>query len=143
MDEICDQLLAGARFAKYQNGRVCIGDIQTKFDRSADGRSLSDKLALPLVKLALEPHDLGRKLIAFERRADLICDALDQCDVMIFESAFFAPHKSQKPKGFPGHVNRRDKSRLSAKLCIEKQTNRKRQLGIGQTQRFSIAKQLA
>ena len=73
--------------------------LSAKLDRAADRRCLADDLALPLMQLALEPHHLGRKLIAFERGADLVGDALDEGDVVVVELALLAPDKTEQAEG--------------------------------------------
>ena len=95
------------------------------------------------MQFALEPHHLGRELIAFERGADLVGDALYESNVVIFERALFAPHKTEQAERLSGDMNRRNQSRLAAKLRIEKQPDRKWQLGIGQSQCFALTQQFA
>jgi hypothetical protein len=48
------------------------------------------------MKLALQAHYLGRELVAFKRGADLVGDAFDQSNVMIFERGLFAPDKTEQ-----------------------------------------------
>ena len=97
MDEVREQLLARPGFALYQYGRIGIGHIQRQLDRPADGRRLADDLALPLVQLALEPHHLGRELVALQGGADLVGDPLDERGLMLGENAvaLLAPNEPE------------------------------------------------
>src|SRR5215210_2298785 len=100
---------------------------------------------MPLVKLALEAHHFRRKLVAFERRADLVGNSFDQRDFVIFKTAvaFLAPDKTQKPDRLTADAHRRNERGVTVQLRIKNQTNRKRQILINQPQSFPVAQNVA
>ena len=74
-------------------------------------RCLTDDafLAVAFVKRGAEVHDLRRQLIAFERRADLVGDAFDERDFVIFKSfARLAPNQTEQSKRLSADAHRSD-----------------------------------
>src|SRR5687767_15603715 len=107
MDEICKKLFTGTRFSLNEYGRVRARDIQRQLDRTTDRRCLTDDLTLPLVQFAAKPHDLSRELVSLEGGADLVGDALDERDVVLFKGRLFAPNKSEKTEGVTANLHGR------------------------------------
>src|SRR6185503_1636468 len=101
MNQIGQQLFAGARLTLNQDRGLSVGDAKGQLNRAPNAGRLSDDaiLAMPFMQRALQAHDLGGKMIALQSRAYLIGDALDQRDLVIFEPiALFAPYQTQQPK---------------------------------------------
>ena len=98
MDQIREQLFACARFAFDQNRRLRVGNAQRELDCATYRGRLSDDafLAVTFVQRAAKVHDLRRQLIAFECRADLICDAFDERHLVIVKTfSRLAPDESE------------------------------------------------
>ena len=82
---------------------------------------------MTLVQGTTQAHHFRRKLIAFERRADLICDALDERDFVILEAfTRAAPDQTEQTESLSADANRSDERRAPAERRVEDEANRKR-----------------
>src|SRR5215203_3124248 len=120
MNQVGEKLFAGSRFAVYKHGRVRVGDVQGKLDRAADGRRLPDNLAVFLMKLRFQAHHFRRELVALESRADLVGDAFDKRDVVVFKrlGGFFAPDETEKSESVSADAHGRYQRGFSVKLRV-------------------------
>src|SRR5688500_16402176 len=117
MNQICQQLFTGARLTLNQHGSLGVGHAEGQLDSAANSRRLPDDpiLAVAFVQGAFEPHHFSGKLVAFQRRAYLIGNALDQRYFMILESVTrFAPDQSQQAKSVPANTHWSDQRRPTA-----------------------------
>ncbi len=100
-------------------------------------------LAVAFVQRAAQVHDLCRQLIAFERRADLIRDTFDEGDFVFLKSlARLAPNESEQSKSLSADTNRRHERRASAEDRVERESPRKRQIGLEQAHRLALCQHL-
>ena len=98
MDQIREQLFAGAGFAFDQNCGLRVGHTQRELDCATYRGRLSDNsfLAVTFVQRAAKVHDLRRQLITLECGADLIGDAFDERHLVIVKAfSRLAPDESE------------------------------------------------
>ena len=114
-----------------QNGRLRVGDAKRQLDGAPNRGRLADDaiFAVAFVQRAFQAQDFGRKMIAFQRGADLIADALDERDLVIFETlARFAPHQAEQAERMTPDAHRRHQRRAPAERGIKNDSQRQRQI---------------
>ena len=88
---------------------------------------------------AAQVHDLGRQLVALERRADLIRDTFNERDFVFLKTlARLAPNESEQSKRLSTNSDGRHERRASAKDRVEGESPGKRQISLEQAHYASI-----
>ena len=144
MNEIGEHFFAGARLAFDQHGSLRVGNAQRQLDGAANRRCLSDDpfFAITFVQGTAQVHDLGGKLIALERGADLIGNAFDQLNLMVLKAiARSAPHQTQQSESLSRHLYWRNQRGPTAQRRVEDQPERNRQIRLQQLQGLSFGEQ--
>ena len=88
---------------------------------------------------ALQSHHFRGKVISLQGRPDLIGNAFNQRDFMIFETITgFTPNQTEQSERVTGDAHRRDQGRSSSECCIEHDPQRQGQIVFQQLQGLAL-----
>src|SRR2546425_8248757 len=127
MNEIGEYFFAGSRLAFNQHSSLRVGNAKCQLDGASNRRCLSDDpfFAITFVQGTAQVHDLGGKLIALERGADLISNAFDQLNLVVLKAiACSTPHQTQQSKRLSRNLDWRNQRGATAQCRVEDQPER-------------------